>query len=62
MNGRLSVVAAKQRHDIDESIEFGVRVSLNNRLKFAEQRFDRVTADRKAAFALSQGTKYEDVF
>ena len=39
--------ATKQRDNINESVEFGLRVSLDDGLKLSEQRFDGVTADKK---------------
>ena len=37
----------KKRDNINESIEFSLRVSLDDCLKLSEQRFDGVTADKK---------------
>ena len=38
---------AKQRDNINESIEFGLRVSLDDCFKLSKQRFNDVTADKK---------------
>jgi hypothetical protein len=41
----LCVVAAQQWNDVYEAIEFGLRVSLDDRLEFSKKRFDNIAAD-----------------
>ena len=47
MNSLWRVMPAKQRDDKEKSVEFSMRVSLNNRLKFAKERFNEITAEEK---------------
>ena len=37
----------KQWYDVNEPVEFGLRISLDDCLEFSEQRFDDVAADKK---------------